>query len=108
MAQLNVRLADGLYEEVQSILKEKLKIDLSEFVRELFVDMILIYLHNDPRRAAKALTRAGERHRIDTRPGMILMLMRDWQEALQTRALAEDIVRREKAGLLPPPDKEDQ
>jgi len=83
MAQLNVRLPDGLYEEVQSILKEKLKIDLSEFVREIFVDMILIYA--DRGRQAKALARAGERHRIETKPGMILMLSRDWKAVMQRR-----------------------
>jgi hypothetical protein len=84
MAQLNVRLPDALYQEVQSILKEKLKIELSEFVREIFVDMILIYA--DRGRQAKTLARAGERHRIDTRPGMIMMLSRDWTAERQRRA----------------------
>lgn len=100
MAQLNVRLPDALYEEVQSILKSHLKMDLSEFVREIFVDMILIY--SKPGDQVKALALAGERHRMDTNPGMILMLGRDWEDLQDwrqketTRVLTED-------GSIPPP-----
>ena len=86
MAQLNVRLPDALYQEVQSILKTELKTDLSEFVRDIFVDTILIYHHNHHDRAVEVLKKAGERHRIDTRPGTIMMLMRDWNAERQRRA----------------------
>lgn len=88
MAQLNVRLSDPLYKEIQNILKSELNTDTSEFVRALFIDMILIY--RDAKRGTKVLNEAGERHRIDSRPGTVLMLARDWRDRQDMAILARE------------------
>lgn len=78
MAHLNVRFPDDLYNAVQTLLQENLKMDLSTFVRELFIDALVIYGSHD--RAIEVLAEMGQGHRIKQGPGLVLVMADRWRE----------------------------
>ena len=88
MKQLNVRLTADLYDAVQSLLQENLKMDLSTFVRELFIDALVIYGSHD--RAIEVLAEMGQGHRIKQGPGLVLAMADRWRdEQAKTGAFRE-------------------
>jgi hypothetical protein len=90
MKQLNVRLTADLYDAVQSLLQENLKMDLSTFVRELFIDALVIYGSRD--RAIEVLAEMGQGHRIKQGPGLVLAMADRWRdEQAKTGAFTEKL-----------------
>jgi hypothetical protein len=83
LKQLNVRLTPGLYDAVQSLLQEKLNMDVSTFVRELFIDALLIYGNRE--RIIEALTEMGQSYRIKQGPGLVLEMADQWRERDKSR-----------------------
>jgi hypothetical protein len=81
MAQLNVRFPDAFYKQVQRVVYTYLEMDLSSFVRELFIDTILLYEGGESPLAEKALAAIGQKHRIKAGPGLVLTLADHWCES---------------------------
>jgi hypothetical protein len=81
MAQLNVRFPDAFYKQVQRVVYKYLEMDLSSFVRELFIDTILLYEGGELPFTEKALAAIGQKHRIKGGPGLVLTLADHWREA---------------------------
>ena len=81
MAQLNVRFPDAFYKQVQRVVYMYLEMDLSSFVRELFIDTILIYEGGELPLTEKALAAIGQKHRIKGGPGLVLTLADHWRKA---------------------------
>ena len=87
MKQLNVRLTPGLYEAVQSLLQERLNMDVSTFVRELFIDALVIYASYDV--VIEVLGEMGQGHRIQQGPGVVLAMAEHWREVQEKRRQAQ-------------------
>jgi hypothetical protein len=69
-------------------LQENLKMDLSTFVRELFIDALVIYGSRD--RAIEVLAEMGQGHRIKQGPGLVLAMADRWRdEQAKTGAFRE-------------------
>jgi hypothetical protein len=79
MAQLTVRLPDDFYKQVQWVVNFYLEMDLSTFVRELFIDTILLYEGADLPRTRKALAAIGQKHRVMGPPALLLTLADFWR-----------------------------
>jgi len=80
MAQFNVRLPDAFYKQVQRIVRDHLEMDLSSFVRELFIDAILIYEDRDLPLADRGLAAIGQKHRLEGGPSVVLTMASHWNE----------------------------
>jgi hypothetical protein len=76
MAQLNVRLSDDFYEAVQSIVEKKLKTGMSNFVRDIFRDTLLIYGDTDCK--ARVFDSIGPKYEVEGNPNLILYLASEW------------------------------
>jgi hypothetical protein len=81
MAQLNVRFPDDFYKHVKRIVYMYLEMDLSSFVRELFIDTILLYEGGGWPLTVKALAAIGQKHRIKGGPALLLTMADHWREA---------------------------
>jgi hypothetical protein len=81
MAQLNVRFPDDFYKQVKHVVYMYLEMDLSSFVRELFIDTILLYEGGELPLTVKALAAIGQKHRIKGGPGLVLTMADEWREA---------------------------
>jgi len=81
MAQLNVRFPDDFYKQVKRVVYFYLEMDLSSFVRELFIDTLLLYEGGELPLTEKALAAIGQKHRIKGGPGLVLTMADHWRKA---------------------------
>lgn len=108
MAQLNVRFPDDFYKHVKRIVYMYLEMDLSSFVRELFIDTILLYEGGELPLTEKALAAIGQKHRIKGGPGLVLTMADHWREAKKfTRQLEKDLPEVEKLWSMSPEEQKD-
>jgi hypothetical protein len=107
MAQLNVRFPDAFYKQVQRVVYTYLEMDLSSFVRELFIDTILIYEGGELPLTEKALAAIGQKHRIKGGPGLVLAMADHWRESKKFgRQLEEKPTKfEEKLWTMPPEER---
>ena len=107
MAQLNVRFPDDFYKQVKRVVYTYLEMDLSSFVRELFIDTILIYEGGELPLTEKALAAIGQKHRIKGGPGLVLTMADHWRESKKFgRQLEEKPTEfEEKLWKLPPEER---
>ncbi len=80
MAQLNVRFPDAFYKQIKRVVYHHLEMDLSSFVRELFIDTLLIYEGGELPLTEKALAAIGQKHRMKGGPGLVLALADHWRK----------------------------
>jgi hypothetical protein len=107
MAQLNVRFPDAFYKQVQRVVYTYLEMDLSSFVRELFIDTILLYEGGELPLTEKALAAIGQKHRLKGGPGLVLTLADHWRESKKLgRQLEEKPTEfEEKLWTMPPEER---
>jgi hypothetical protein len=90
MAQLTVRLPDDFYKQVQRIVNDHLEMDLSTFVRDLFVDTIILWAGDDLTLAEKALAAVGQKHNLMGPPRLLLIMADHWREQEEMRRQLEE------------------
>lgn len=76
MAYVHIRIEDDFYKEIQSVLRSKLKTDISSFVRDVLQDTLIIY--GDTSRTTALLTKMGRKHQAQGWPSLIFDMGRDW------------------------------
>jgi hypothetical protein len=107
MAQLNVRFPDDFYKQVKRVVYTYLEMDLSSFVRELFIDTLLLYEGGELPLTEKALAAIGQKHRIKGGPGLVLTMADHWRESKKFgRQLEEKPTEfEEKLWTMPPEER---